>query len=447
MGNEQSLPNISNSNNPSQEDYIKKLQEQVLNNQLKIQEIQLQNITQNQTQNQNNPIFKNKNLQKDILNNPSMRRRLLESLLKDKSSSLNIQQKQKIEGLLKKNENLSIEKINSNYEESEEQAKIKFERKQSMQREEFLENQRKRRHEYQTKLNHLQKQNVNALKLFSLENKYTLDELKRSYKKLAMKTHPDRNGGNKDKFQVVTKCYFLLLEKLKKEEEEKPFYDLKSGSESYRTQQTSNMNKPSDNFNVKKFNAIFEQHKLYDPDDDGYESWLTDESHTTAKQPEIFSDKFNIDVFNNTFNNYKDQDINNQIIEYKEPQAMVSCDKMGYTEIDQKGKGNFSKNPENNSLGYTDLKKAYTQGNLINTNIVNRKEYNSINQLEYERGNLNYDMSPEDIQRMELQKREETEEEERRLCRIQQRDGMIADNYSRVHQNMLGFKANLDMRR
>lgn len=48
MGNDQSLPNISNSNNPSQEEYIKKLQEQVLNNQIEIQKIQLQNIKKQQ---------------------------------------------------------------------------------------------------------------------------------------------------------------------------------------------------------------------------------------------------------------------------------------------------------------------------------------------------------------------------------------------------------------
>ena len=157
--------------------------------------------------------------------------------------------------------------------------------------------------------------------------------------------------------------------------------------------------------------------------------------------------QFNIDVFNNTFNNYKDQDINNQIIEYKEPQAIISCDRMGYTEIDQKGKGNFTKNPDPNTLGYSDLKNAYTQGNLINPNQVQIKEYHSIDQLEHERGNITYEMSPEDIQRLELQNRQEEEDEERRLYRIQQRDSVISDNYSRVHQNMLGFRANLDMRR
>ena len=31
-----------------------------------------------------------------------------------------------------------------------------------------------------------------------------------------MKTHPDKPGGNVERFQLVTKCYMSLLEKYKK---------------------------------------------------------------------------------------------------------------------------------------------------------------------------------------------------------------------------------------
>ena len=33
-----------------------------------------------------------------------------------------------------------------------------------------------------------------------------------------MKTHPDKPGGNVEKFQLVTKCYMSLLEKYKNRE-------------------------------------------------------------------------------------------------------------------------------------------------------------------------------------------------------------------------------------
>ena len=41
------------------------------------------------------------------------------------------------------------------------------------------------------------------MKLFGLLKGYTLDQLKISYKRLALKTHPDK-GGSKEKFELVT---------------------------------------------------------------------------------------------------------------------------------------------------------------------------------------------------------------------------------------------------
>ena len=38
----------------------------------------------------------------------------------------------------------------------------------------------------------------------------TQDEIKKAYKKLAIKTHPDRPGGSKEKFQDVGKAYKVL---------------------------------------------------------------------------------------------------------------------------------------------------------------------------------------------------------------------------------------------
>ena len=39
------------------------------------------------------------------------------------------------------------------------------------------------------------------------------DEIKKAYKKIAIKTHPDRPGGNKEKFQDVGKAYKVLSDK------------------------------------------------------------------------------------------------------------------------------------------------------------------------------------------------------------------------------------------
>ena len=103
-----------------------------------------------------------------------------------------------------------------------------------------MEKQKQRRQHYQASLSDLEKANIDSLKLFNLDKNYTLDDLKSSYKKLAMKTHPDKAGGNVEKFQLVTKCYMSLLEKYKNRESDKNFNDLRVGSKNYIEEQTGN---------------------------------------------------------------------------------------------------------------------------------------------------------------------------------------------------------------
>lgn len=57
--------------------------------------------------------------------------------------------------------------------------------------------------------------NYNPYKVLGLNEKATLEEIKISYKKLALKYHPDRNKNNKEesesKFKEISKAYTILL--------------------------------------------------------------------------------------------------------------------------------------------------------------------------------------------------------------------------------------------
>ena len=261
-----------------------------------------------------------------------------------------------------------------------------------------------------------------------------MDDLKRSYKKVALRTHPDRPGGNKEKFQIVTKCYFALIEDLKKREEDKTFDRLRDDSRNYYQERTKLskkykenknglLNPKEKNFNSKLFNKIFDDNKLYDPNEEGYDDWFKNETDDTAP-PKVFSNKFNIDVFNNTFNGYKDENASTEIIEYKDPQAMVSSNTMAHTDIDSQRKGDYSKAPEaSNQLGYTDLKSAYTKtNNLINPNNVKIKQYRNVDEYEHERSNISFQMTPEQLQQQALQEKQEE------------------NHYNSMHQKMLGYQ-------
>jgi len=369
---------------------------------------------------------------------------------------------------LQKTEQLNtISALTKHYKTEAEEEEACFKIEEERRKQEFAEKQRQRRHHYQASLSDLEKANIDSLKLFTLDKNYTLDDLKSAYKKLAMKTHPDKEGGNVEKFQLVTKCYMSLLEKYKNRESDKNFNDLRLGSKNYieEHQGQNNVNKEfvknnnsnnsnnstthkveKDRFDSKLFNKIYEDNKLWESGDDGYGDWFTSEE--TEQPTEVFGNKFNLNVFNNTFEDYKDKASkdNGSLQEYKEPQELVSG-ATGFTDIDIYARkiNDFSKalptGNSKNDLAYTDLKTAYTsKGAFIDPSKVKYKTYNSIDDLKKERSNVKYDKTPEQMRDYEMKKRREIEEEEQRQNLIQQRDTVISKTYSKNHERMLGYR-------
>ena len=479
MGNESSSPS-----NKQDKEFIDKLQRQILQNQVQIQNIQLNSLQNAGRTGQNGQNGQIQNPQ-NIINAPqSVQNQFLSQLLDKENNNLTLQQKNKINDILARNngqqsrgmitnygtrsydpntrqlqrqrQNNTMQQINTNLANDDEKIQREYEIEQQRLKEKYAEIQRQKRLEYEKKIHQIETQNVDALKLFQIRKDYNLAELKTAYKRLATKTHPDKPGGSNDKFQIVTKCYFLLLEKLKNSETDKGYDKLKAESGQYRKNQASNNPYPSniktakEKFDLRMFNKIFEENKIYDVNSEGYEDWLKnkDDASSNLKQPELFSQKFNIDVFNNTFSQHKEQNPYGQIVEYKDPEALVSCNKLDHASIDNTRSGDFTRCVEKNEeLGYSDLRSAYTNGNLINPNNVKYKTYKNVDDLERDRGNVSYQMSEEDLAKQTMLERLEAQKEEERIRRIQQRDNIITDNYSNVHKRMLGFSGGADMSR
>lgn len=356
----------------------------------------------------------------------------------------------------------TIDALSKHYKTEAEREEAEFKIEEERRRKAFLEKQRQRRMNYQAKLSDLDKHNIDALKMFQLGAQYTLDELKQAYKKLAMKTHPDKPGGNVEQFQLITKCYMSLLEKYKNRESDKHFSDLKKGSKNYLEdqQQSRQVNKQmsgghssniidKDKFDAKLFNKIYEDNKLWESGDDGYGSWFSSEKTDDEAPNEIFGNKFNLNVFNSTFEDYKEK-ITSQsgaIQEYREPQELISCS-TGFTDIDIYARkiDDFSKPlpiagaGSGKELAYTDLKTAYTsKGAFIDPSKIEYKTYKSVDELKRDRGNISYDMTPDQMREYEMTKYREREEEERRQDLIRQRDNIAANTYSKMHEKMLGW--------
>ena len=124
-----------------------------------------------------------------------------------------------------------------------------------------------------------------AYKLLNLPQKCTLDDLKKQYKKLVIKYHPDK-GGSAYLFEVLNNSFKMVYNDLNNPE--KSYHELKSNHKQYSKTQSTQVRTADDSFN-EKFNKIFEENKMADPVfDRGYENFIQEtEVKTTKKNYEL----------------------------------------------------------------------------------------------------------------------------------------------------------------
>ena len=139
-----------------------------------------------------------------------------------------------------------------------------------------LEYQRKRRDRFVKELNELKLDKVDPYQLFSLDKNFTLEQLKKTYKKYALRYHPDRPNGDEYKSKIITKVYMFLFEEYKKRENDKQFNELRNGSRDFIKKQQKMRHKKlnKDKFDINLFNKIYSENRLFDPNDEGYGDWF-----------------------------------------------------------------------------------------------------------------------------------------------------------------------------
>lgn len=364
----------------------------------------------------------------------------------------------------------NMKTLTASYTSDEARMEAEFELEIQKKREAFRAEQQRRRMEYMNKLRELERGNTDSLKVFGLGPNYNLEELKVAYKRLAMETHPDRPSGNTERFQLITKCYMSLLERLKEKtagsdnqraneqrmaaaaagmrDESTDLY--RTGNKGFKGGAAAVPGKLDPNpksFNRELFNKLYEQNKLWDPNDDGYDDWLrkgdVDES---SRAPPVFSKSFNLSVFNSTFEDWKEQQAaalaaNGQIVRADQPMELIKTG-VGYSTLDGgQTITDFTKSMDQPGLQYTDLKLAYAGGcGVINPRDVERRaEYRSIDELERERSRISYQMSPEDMAREEAKARMLAQEEEQRRVRMREHAELVQNHYTNTHQSVLGY--------
>ncbi len=287
------------------------------------------------------------------------------------------------------------------------------------------------------------KYKLDPYKILNIPKQYDEKTLKRAYLKAAMKTHPDR-GGSKNEFQKVSIAYTLLTKKLKESKDSHGHNDLKGLAKDFYTEQSNqpkvNINM-SDNFDVDLFNKIYEDNKIPDAFNDGYGSWMNDTPQKDISQPKMFQDGFNKDLFNQTFETYKNEQTKkkgDQIVQYKEPEQRLSMSNQdSLVVLGQDKISDFGGTTDN--LSFTDYKQAFTDGStLIDVRTVDISDRaNSINSIKSQRSNISHSMSSRDQQLYSLQQLEQQKAEENRLQRLQKTDHQHKMTYDKIHSLLL----------
>jgi curved DNA-binding protein CbpA len=302
------------------------------------------------------------------------------------------------------------------------------------------ESQKQRRQNYNEGLKSFKNSKIDGKRLFKLGETYTMDELKISYRNLARRYHPDKPEGNNDKFQLITKAYMTLIEELKTKEKDKPFEVLKQQSKDFYNTQNNNskqnvkMKVKGGRFDPKLFNKIYEDNRLHDVNNEGYESWIkkTKLEEREIEKPKVFSENFNINVFNNIF----EKQVKNtyEMVQFKEPEAQ-SLDNFSNTNILL----GADKIDNYSGGGFTDFKEAHSTSRLISPSQFKdsiSKRSTSLDQLKQERGNITK-LTEEELKFHELKKQKEQQSDLDRQHQLEQQDNVAFSQYNKLNQRML----------
>jgi|UniRef100_A0A6C0BFR9 curved DNA-binding protein CbpA len=275
---------------------------------------------------------------------------------------------------------------------------------------------------------------IDPYKILEVRKNFTLDELKENYKKIALRVHPDK-GGNEYMFNLVTSCFKELMREYKRRISDVQHNELKAAFTKYSSQNTQHESQSSfkgpDRFNLEKFNKLFEENKMPDVTDIGYNDWYKKEEK--SKDPAFKGGSR--EAFNSHFDKYVKPSVENKhIVKYKEPEALFSgkkiqCMDLGVQDIDDFSGDNTSLK----KLNFSDLKLAHTTSRIVDPRQASRAEYKSIDDLKRDRGNVRFEMNNDEKKDYIRKQQQQQEIEYKRQMFLKHKDNEIERHYQRVN--------------
>ena len=264
-----------------------------------------------------------------------------------------------------------------------------------------------------------------------------LEQLKLAYKKLSLVHHPDK-GGDINEFKKLINAYNYIDKVIKTRQEDKSHLELKNSYNENINNENGNgkVNEylkeisSKDKFNINRFNEVFSESKLENPQDRGYSNIMT-ESSKNREDIEIDNNigKFTKKNFADNFENNKKNKTSNYVVKYTPPEP-VNMGKLFYSELGEDNINNFSSKTE--SMNLTDYKEAHVDNFMIDPNKINYKKYKNIEDLEKDREVLK--MSEDQMKAIEENDELQKKYEWNRINNLRQKDNEISKQFERTNK-------------
>ena len=267
-----------------------------------------------------------------------------------------------------------------------------------------------------------------CLEVLGIQEEVALTEesLKKAYKRMALKAHPDK-GGSEELFEAVTRAYAYLSEILRymnggrggsHGSQSTPSAQRNAQEvQSQRTQEaeqwkhTEPVRLNAKNLDMNKFNQLFEETHMPDPDSDGYGDWLKGEDGSASQNHQSikFKGQFNRDVFNRMFEDEakKSQRGGNQLVVHPGEMALT-LNPTGGTDLVVERPSSFTA-AANSKFQYTDLRGAYSSEATISDKVANV----TVNERKLDEYRASRERAPDPLSSDEMRGIREFEERQR----------------------------------
>lgn len=280
-------------------------------------------------------------------------------------------------------------------------------------------------------------------KVLNVRQNCTIEQLRESFKKVALKVHPDK-GGNEALFNIVIESYKTIYKSIKNEKGDKDFTALRKEFNEEKNKNSSKKNVSFANNDEEefqsKFNKMFEDNKFSDDAiDGGYGHFMT-QSNKTREDIDIKKHVHNFKDFNTTFDNQ--EVMNKDVIIFKEPEALTLSKSLAYDELGVGKISDYSSDTTNNTnLGYCDYMKAHTTNKLVDARYVKKKQdYKNIEDLEKQRTSQGFEINERDRKHIEEQIKKTDDHEAKRRINVENSDKNIEKHFHSVNQYMINNK-------